>query len=263
MLAWWTHTIGSATATIVPGGPDPRIADRLLTLLDAAPGATVLDVACGTANYTSVLANRGLTMVGVDLSRVMLARARTKGVSLPLVRADGAALPFTDGAFAHAVTTLAIHHMADLTAVFAGVRRVVAEGGRYVIFSALPEQVRGYWLATYFPTIMGAAVRACPARETVDEALSNAGFRLAHTEPWDVPPDLTDLFLYAGKDRPELYFDAGFRNGISAFREHASAELDEGLAKLRADLDSGRWLEVRASADRGRGDYCFFVAEAN
>ncbi len=243
--------------------PDPRIAVRLLTLLDAAPGATVLDVACGTANYTSVLANRGLTMVGVDLSRVMLARARTKGVSLPLVRADGAALPFADGAFAHAVTTLAIHHMADLTAVFAGVRRVVAEGGRYVIFSALPEQVRGYWLATYFPAMMRAAVRACPARKTVDEALSTAGFRLVHTMPWDVPPDLTDLFLYAGKDRPELYFDAGFRNGISVFREHASAELDEGLSKLRADLDSGRWLEVRASVDRGRGDYCFFVAEAN
>ena len=53
------------------------------------------------------------------------------------------------------------------------------------------------------------------------------------------------MFLYAGKDRPELYFDEGFRNGISAFREFASAEVAHGLAGLRADLDSGRWRAIR------------------
>ena len=36
---------------------DPRIADRLTSLLDAAPGASVLDVACGTGNYTFALAD--------------------------------------------------------------------------------------------------------------------------------------------------------------------------------------------------------------
>ena len=97
--------------------PDPRIAERLLSLLDAAPGAPVLDVACGTGNYTFALAERGLAMVGGDLSRTMLAQARAKHPQLPLVRADSAALPFADDAFTHAFTTLAIHHMADLTAV--------------------------------------------------------------------------------------------------------------------------------------------------
>ena len=240
--------------------PDPRIADRLNSLLGASAGAPVLDVACGTGNYTSALAERGLAMVGVDISRIMLAKARVKHPLLPLVRADGAALPFADGGFSHAVTTLAIHHMTDLAAVFSSVRRVVAEGGRYVIFSALPEQLRQYWLTNYFPAMMAAAVRACPNRKAVDDALSAADFRLVAVEPWDVPPDLMDMFLYAGKDRPELYFDEGFRNGISAFREHAGAELHDGLARLGADLDSGRWQGIRGSADQGRGDYCFLVA---
>ena len=61
---------------------------------------------------------------------------------------------------------------------------------------------------------------------------------------------LTDLFLYAGKNRPELYFDEGFRNGISSFREYAGAEVPDGLARLRADLDSGRWQAIRAGADQ-------------
>ena len=207
------------------------------------------------------LAERGLTMFGVDLSQTMLTKARAKHPRLPLVRADGAALPFADGAFAHAVTTLAIHHMTDLTAVFSSVRRVVVEGGRYVIFSALPEQLEGYWLASYFPAMMAAVVRACPNRKAVDEALSAGGFRSVDLEPWDVPPNLMDMFLYAGKDRPELYFDEEFRNGISAFREFASGEVAHGLARLRADLDSGRWKSIRVHADQGRGDYSFFVAD--
>ena len=241
---------------------DPGIADRLVELLDASRGAPVLDVACGTANYTSALSDRGLVMVGVDLSWGMLAQARAKKVACPLVLADGAALPFADSSHAHAVTTLAIHHMADLERVFADVRRALAERGRYVIFSALPEQGEAYWLASYFPTMMAAARRVLPTRETVEHALSAAGFCLVGFETWDVPSDLSDLFLYAGKDRPELYFDPGYRNGISAFREHRGPEIEEGLVKLRADLDSGLWWEVRASADRGLGDYCFFVAQA-
>ena len=200
-------------------------------------------------------------MVGRDLSQTMLAQARAKHPHLPLVRADGAALPFADDAFAHAITTLAIHHMADLTSVFSSVRRVVGRGGRYVNFSALPEQLATYWLTAYFPAMMESAVRACPTGKTVEAALFAAGFRSVANEPWDVPPDLTDMFLYAGKNRPELYFDEGFRNGISSFREYAGAEVPYGLARLRADLDSGRWQAIRAGADRGRGDYCFFVAE--
>ena len=89
--------------------------------------------------------------------------------------------------------------------------------------------------------MMESAVRACPAGRTVEAALSAAGFRSVAIEPWDVPPDLEDKFLYAGKDRPELYFDKGFRSGISAFRELAGAEVAQGLDRLRADLDSGRW----------------------
>ena len=241
--------------------PDPRIADRLVALLGAAPGACALDVACGTGNYTSALAARGLAMVGLDVSRTMLARAGAKHPFLPLVRGDAAALPFADGAFSHAVTTLAIHHMADLPAVFSNVRRVVARGGRYLIFSALPEQVETYWLTSYFPALMKSAVRVCPARKTVEAALAAAGFRSVAIERWDVPPDLEDKFLYAGKDRPELYFDPGFRSGISAFREFAGAEVAHGLDRLRADLDSGRWRTVRAGAEHGNGDYCFFIAE--
>ena len=159
------------------------------------------------------------------------------------------------------VSVASSHHAADLPAIVSNVRRVVARGGRYFIFSALPEQVAGYWLASCFPTMMESAARACPAGKTVEAALSAAGFRSVAIEPWDVPPDLEDKFLYTGKDRPELYFDEAFRSGISAFREFAGADVARGPDRLRADLDSGRWRTIRAGAEQGTGDDCFFIAE--
>ena len=91
--------------------------------------------------------------------------------------------------------------------------------------------------------------------------IRRGGLRDFDLHTWDVPCDLTDMFLYAGMDRPHLCFDDRFRSGISNFREDASEEIPFGLAKLREDLASGRWRSIRAAADRGIGDYCFFVAE--
>ena len=69
----------------------------------------------------------------------------------------------------------------------------MSDCGRYVIFSALPQQLEGYWLATYFPAMMAAAAWACPTPQAVEEALSAAGFRVIGLHTWDVPCDLMEL----------------------------------------------------------------------
>ncbi|GII83465.1 methyltransferase [Sphaerisporangium siamense] len=61
-------------------------------LLDLPPGTTVLDLGCGPGTYAVPLAERGAQVTGVDLSAVMLDRAReaarTAGLTVRLVRAD-------------------------------------------------------------------------------------------------------------------------------------------------------------------------------
>ncbi|MCB0785182.1 MAG: methyltransferase domain-containing protein, partial [Flavobacteriales bacterium] len=57
---------------------DAYLVGRLLTLLDRPPGSRILDVGCGTGNYTSALQVLGLSMTGVEPSERMLAEARTK-----------------------------------------------------------------------------------------------------------------------------------------------------------------------------------------
>jgi SAM-dependent methyltransferase len=193
----------------------------------------------------------------------MLAGARAKSAAVRWCQADVVALPFQAGAFDGALCTLAIHHFADLGAALADARRVLAPGGRLVIFTAFPDQMGGCWLGEYFPVMLERSIAQMPSAGAVERALRAAGLRLLRVEPWLVPADLVDLFLYSGKDRPELYFDPAVRRGISSFALLADAgEVEAGLTRLRADLASGRFAEIRARATSPGGDYAFVVAEA-
>ncbi len=95
--------------------------------LDLAKGSRVLDVACGTGDLCRQLAADGYLPTGVDLSRGMLARART---GAPLVLGDALASPLRSGAFDGAVSGFALRNVVDLAALFAELARVVRPGGR-------------------------------------------------------------------------------------------------------------------------------------
>lgn len=62
-----------------------------------APGSLVLDAGCGTGRDLAALRAAGMTPIGVDRSRALLAHAGGAGV--PLHCADLRALPFADGCF--------------------------------------------------------------------------------------------------------------------------------------------------------------------
>ncbi len=237
---------------------DPDIVERLAGLLLLAPGAPYLDVACGTGNYTAAMANRGAIMYGIELSATMLDKARSTSAQVKWCRADAESLPFRGARFAGAMCTLAIHHMANPARVFQEVFRVL-DSGRFVIFTADREQIRRYWLMEYFPRGVRRAVEQMVPVDKVIDDLRNAGFRQIRTEPWGVTESLRDLFFYAGKQRPEIYFDPVVRAGISYFA-HGLVDADEtvaGLAKLEADIKSGRFDQVAESYRNDLGDYMF------
>jgi SAM-dependent methyltransferase len=242
--------------------PDPRIAARLRAHLQPAPRGRYLDLACGTGNYTVSLAAAGVRLTGVDLSLAMLARARAKGAAVAWCQADVARLPFRDRCFDGALCTLAVHHFPALGPVFAEARRVL-RAGRFVLFTALPEQMERYWLREYFPSALERSWAQMPSLDTLRAALEAAGFALAAVERWEVPSDLVDLFLYSGKHRPALYLDPAVRAGISTFAWLTGREeLARGLARLQADLRSGAIHAVMARHAHGGGDYAFVVALA-
>ena len=114
-----------------------------------------------------------------------------------------------------------------------------------MIFTATPEQMKGYWLNEYFPVAMAKSMEQMPEPELVQDSLTAAGFRVTFTEAYEVLPDLQDFFLYSGKHHPEMYLSETVRKGISTFASLAEpVEVISGCARLRADIESGRIDQV-------------------
>jgi SAM-dependent methyltransferase len=133
------------------GGRLSAAGERQLTLdlLNISPGESILDVGCGTGDFTRAFAKAadGVFVVGLDASKTMLSVAVENGggENLAYVRADGCDLPFGDDEF-DAVTTVGCIHL--LTDPFKSLRemvRVARPGARIVIGSTWRRAEKGRW----------------------------------------------------------------------------------------------------------------------
>jgi SAM-dependent methyltransferase len=115
-----------------------REVDFLLRSLRPAPGARILDVPCGYGRHAARLARRGFRVVGVDLSRAMIAEARrrfTEGPRLAFVRRDMRRVAFR-GEFDVVVnlyTSFGYFTPAQNQAVLRGMARALRPGGKLLV----------------------------------------------------------------------------------------------------------------------------------
>jgi SAM-dependent methyltransferase len=100
-------------------------------LLPEGPG-TVLDIGVGTGVVALGLRRRGRTVVGVDLSGPMLARA-TARLGSCVVRGDAMRLPVQTAGVDHAFAVWVIHDVADPDRLLEEAARVIRLGGRLVV----------------------------------------------------------------------------------------------------------------------------------
>ncbi|MCU1461431.1 MAG: putative methyltransferase [Acidimicrobiales bacterium] len=79
-------------------GTDQEI-DFLLATLGLGPSARVLDVGCGPGRHAIALAERGVGIVGVDISLRFVELAAASAPGAAFVRGDALALPVRPGTF--------------------------------------------------------------------------------------------------------------------------------------------------------------------
>ena len=119
-------------ATLRPGGL--ALTDRALEMCGFKPGDQVLDLGCGLGASAAHLANeRGLRVLGLDISAVMLAEAESSHQEFPFIQASAQAIPPTDssldGVFCECVLSLTEMPQTVLDEC----RRVLKPGGLLVV----------------------------------------------------------------------------------------------------------------------------------
>jgi len=188
---------------------DPYITERLFQLLSAQANKLYLDIGCGTGNYTIALADKGLNFYGIDPSGKMLDVARSRSSKINWLLGEAEQIPLNSNLFYGAIATLTVHHWKDIKKAFKEIYRVLKPGAKIVIFTATPEQMKAYWLNYYFPKLIGDSILQMPSFDSIKNAAFEAGFVITATGKYYVTDGLQDLFLYAGKNKPQLYFDEG------------------------------------------------------
>lgn len=108
-----------------------RHLERTLAHLQPEAGSTILEVGAGMGRFTSLLVERGLRVVASDLSDALLANLRARHAGLQTVACDVAAVAdHLEQPFDRVVGFFMLHHLEDLDAVFAGLRRALRPGAR-------------------------------------------------------------------------------------------------------------------------------------
>jgi ubiquinone/menaquinone biosynthesis C-methylase UbiE len=102
----------------------------------------LLDVGCGTGRASRIAALTSASVVGIDLSPEMIARARDLAIGIENVRfqvGDAERLPFDDGEFTTGVCSNSIHHYPEPQRAVEEMARVLASGGRFVLGDACSD----------------------------------------------------------------------------------------------------------------------------
>jgi demethylmenaquinone methyltransferase/2-methoxy-6-polyprenyl-1,4-benzoquinol methylase len=134
---------------------------RLLDLANVAPGARVLDLACGTGDLAFDAAERGGRVIGLDITPAMidLARAKPGADDIAWLVGDMTALPAADASIDLVTTGYGLRNVPNLEAALREIRRVLRPGG--VACSLDFDRPEARWLrAVYlgYLTAVGSAL---------------------------------------------------------------------------------------------------------
>ncbi len=113
----------------------PDFARRREFMLEAvAPGDRVLDLGCGTGQFTRELAAAGAVPVGVEVAEAALERARAAAPALDFRLAPiDAPLPLPDDSFDVVWASEVIEHVSDTALWLSEIARVLVPGGRLLL----------------------------------------------------------------------------------------------------------------------------------
>lgn len=209
-----------------------KVTEKLVRLIQVSRDSVVLDMGCGTGNYTAAVQQAVKSVIGIDLSMGMLRRTCAKFPSLPIVYGDITSLPFSSETFDGAYAVQVLHHVRKKEIFLKEAHRVLKKGAYLALDSCSHQQMHAFWLYHYFPQGIEVDLARIPDVENIADLLEAAGFS-------DVAIETSYSDVAFEHEKPERYLDRDFRDGQSTFCLLSEADTEAGCKRLRQDIASG------------------------
>jgi len=154
--AWSTGDYAAVGVTLV------LMAELLCEAMDLRGGWRVLDVAAGSGNASLAAARRACRVTSTDYVPSLLetgkARAKAEGLRLEFAEADAENLPFGDGEFDAALSTVGVMFAPNQARAAAELARVVKDDGKIGLACWTPAGFVGQMfklIGKYIPPVAG------------------------------------------------------------------------------------------------------------
>jgi len=203
-----------------------KYGEGVIELLAPQPGEKILDLGCGTGHLTSLIAEAGASVVGLDKSPKMIESARKGYPELEFVQSDATSLAF-DSEFDAVFSNATIHWIKDQRALALAIRRALKPGGRFVaefggkgnlraVRAALKRAMSG---ADHGVKDGGGLDRYYPSIGEYSTLLEAAGFHVTHAAHFERPTKLENG-------------ERGLRDWLSTFADNVLEPLSSGEREL-------------------------------
>ncbi len=205
---------------------------KFIRLLQISGDSVVLDMGCGTSNYTDALRRVAKSIVGIDSSVGMLEQARAKFTDLLLISGDITSMPFKPEVFDASFAVQVLHHVKEKERFLKEACRVLRKGAYIAIHSCSHRQMRVFWSYHYFPKGLQVDLARMPDSKEIVLLLTRAGFSNIGVETC-----YHDVVI--ANEAPERYLDKNYRDSISTFAFLSEEDIELGCEKIREDIASG------------------------
>jgi ubiquinone/menaquinone biosynthesis C-methylase UbiE len=173
--------------------------------VDASQGELILDIGCGRAIDGARLWQKGAKVIGLEPSRVMIARAKEylseSNARVALAQGVGETLPFKSRSFDKVMCKGALDHFFSPSKTMEEIARVLKPGGEMIISIANFDSLGFRWGKKLYPVTKFLSPSLAKQRK-----------------PWEIPPDHKYEFDYPFlSSLVKQYFEINKTKGISLF----------------------------------------------
>lgn len=201
-----------------------------------------VDLGSGTGRFTPALAEAfGGPIHGVEPAGGMRRAAEAGSIHprVSYVAGRAEAIPLPDASADFVLMFLSYHHVADKPAAAREILRVLKPGGRLILRNTFKDRIPNHWWRSYFPRSHDVEVAMFPTEAETRALFEAAGFATIASVQMEIPFEGDIARLVA---RLKL-------RAVSVFEHMTEAELDEGFARIDADLAAGTIVERPTNGD--------------